>query len=542
MSAEMKEPNDSRGMNEEQAESRERNRISDGPADLVSQPAGSNEVQRNAATPDPSSVRDGGAYPENDKERNPVPVGDDASNPVGESYSSSDPLFPDYQSSALEKVIDGLALQTHDDSIAGGPDRYRYDAEDPSPLIDLIRESQTNQIHVSLFQFQKSRPNLVHGPEIDYGGRKHYVPKLPPAVAGSLLLPRWVADYGKTRELFNAIQALLKKHLALPERQCALLTYWCIASWFPDFLDFIPRLTITGPAFAADHLFRVLRCICRRPLLLAGINSAVFRAIAVGQLMPTLFIRETRLSKKTIELLDASDQQGYLVACGKDVCDFYCAKCIYVGEYSEAVSVPTGIHVHVTARKPMSAATVPFDADSQLLQGQLFRYRAFNHDLVRLSEFTPSRLSPELSAVAEQLGAAIVEDEPLQDELIEFLTEQDEQARVDRSTAVNAMVLKAVLFHCHEGEQQKVFVRDLAATVNNTYRDEGEPLKISNERLGHVLKSLGLYTQRLNNAGRGLVLDNATRIRAHELSYANEVLPETPACGHCQRLHVQQSQ
>ena len=104
------------------------------------------------------------------------------------------------------------------------------------------------------------------------------------------------------------------------------------------------------------------------------------------------------------------------------------------------------------------------------------------------------------------------------------------------------MVLKAVLFHCHEGEQQKVFVRDLAATVNNTYRDEGEPLKISNERLGHVLKNLGLYTQRLNNAGRGLVLDNATRIRAHELSYANEVLPETPACGHCQRLHVQQSQ
>ena len=106
---------------------------------------------------------------------------------------------------------------------------------------------------------------------------------------------------------------------------------------------------------------------------------------------------------------------------------------------------------------------------------------------------------------------------------------------------MNGTVLKAVLFHCHEGDQQKVFVRDLATTVNNRYRDEGEPLKISNERVGHVLKNLGLYTQRLNNAGRGLLLDNATRLRAHELSYANEVLPETPACGYCQRLQVQQN-
>jgi hypothetical protein len=259
--------------------------------------------------------------------------------------------------------------------------------------------------------------------------------------------------------------------------------------------------------------------------------------------MPTLFIRETRLNKKTTELLDASDQQGYLVASGKDVCDFYCAKCIYVGEFSEPVTGPTGIHVHVPARKSMSGATFPSGVDTQLLQNQLFRYRAFNHDLVRFSDFKPSGLSPESCAVAQQLGAAVAEDEPLQDELIEVLTEQDEQARVDRSSTVTAMVLKAVLFHCHDGNQEKVFVRDLAATVNNAYRQQGEPLKISNERLGHLLKNLGLYTRRLSNAGRGLVLDNATRLRAHELSYANEVLAEPPACGHCQqRLQVQQSQ
>ena len=49
------------------------------------------------------------------------------------------------------------------------------------------------------------------------------------------------------------------EYLALINNQDEILAYWCIASWFPDVLDFIPRLTITGPGFAADVLLRVLR-------------------------------------------------------------------------------------------------------------------------------------------------------------------------------------------------------------------------------------------------------------------------------------------
>jgi hypothetical protein len=157
---------------------------------------------------------------------------------------------------------------------------------------------------------------------------------------------------------------------------------------------------------------------------------------------------------------------------------------------------------------------------------------------VGFDDFEPRTLSPEASAVALQLGAAIIDDRALQQGILDLVKEKDEQDRADRTMAVSAMVLKAVLHHCHEGEQQRVHVRELAATVNNLYRNEGESTKLSNERLGHVLKNLGLYTRRLNSAGRGLVLDSATRIRAHELSYVNEVLPEVPLCGHCQILQI----
>ena len=105
----------------------------------------------------------------------------------------------------------------------------------------------------------------------------------------------------------------------------------------------------------------------------------------------------------------------------------------------------------------------------------------------------------------------------------------------------HGVVLRAVLWHCHQPDQQQVFVRDIAVTVNNIYGEEGESLKISNESVGHVLKNLGLYTRRLGNAGRGLMIDKSIQARAHELGYANEVLPDSAvaaACGHCHKLQL----
>ncbi len=147
--------------------------------------------------------------------------------------------------------------------------------------------------------------------------------------------------------------------------------------------------------------------------------------------------------------------------------------------------------------------------------------------------------------MAEVLGAVIVEDPELQKDIIELLQERDEQSRVDRASGQDGMVLKAVLWHCHQSDQRQVFVREIAATANRIYSEEGESLKITNETVGHVLKNLGLYTRRLGNAGRGLVLDNATQARAHELGYASEVLPGSDgvsACGHCHNQQLLQTQ
>jgi len=454
-------------------------------------------------------------------------------------------IFEPGPANSIETLIDAVALATHDEYLAAGDLGYEADEPEPefrTPMIDLIRrDSGDPRIYVCLFEFPRK---FFCSSEIEYGGRRHHVPQLPPGLQKSLLLPTQFSNYGSARQLFDDICALLQQHASLLENQCKLLTYWCLASWFPDFLPCIPRLTITGPAFAADLLLRVLRTVCRRPVLLAGMGPAALRVIPFDELMPTLLIREERLSEKMAALLDASDQPGYLVVSGKDVRQFYCAKCLYLGEAGtgKAGKLP-GIHVHVARNRPSPVRSLPFDHLTQDLQNRLFYYRAVNHDYVESSMFGVSGFMPEFCAVGRALGAPIVDDPELQIGVIELLKEQNEQAQVDRASGLNAIVLRAVLFHCHQDDQQEAFVREIATTVNQIYNQEGESLKVSNESVGHVLRSLGLYTRRLGSTGRGLTLDNAMRLRAHELAYTHQVIPDSndpPLCGYCHDLQVLQ--
>ncbi len=525
---------------------------SDQPTAEVADRASQSDVRRQgrgATGQEPSG--DAGNHVE--KAKGATDKGSNAGNPnrlSGELEQFDEPMFDDRKPFGLESVIDKLALLSHDEALGVGNDRDGLGEDslseapsfEPRTTLDLIRKGTgKGRIFVSRVNWTESAPELVYGPSIQYGDQWHFVPALAPALYESLLLPTGLTDYGTTRDLYESICDLWQEHLALFRNQCELLTYWCFASWFPEVLRFVPRLTITGPRFAADLLFRMLRGVCRRPVLLAGMNSAVLKALPLNELMPTLLIRETSLSKRKAELLDASDQKDYLVAVGKELRQSYCAKCIYLGEdYSQQVTLPDGIHIHV-GNALFPGYPLSWDRDIQVFQNKLFLYRSLHYDLVEFSRFRATGLLPELCAVAQQLGAAIVDDDDLQERVIDLLKEQSDQARVDRGSGLKAMVLTAVLFHCHQSDQQQVFAREIATIVNRIYGEEGEALKVSSETVGHVLKSLGLYSRRLGNSGRGLMLDKSTQVQAHELSQAYEVLPVAPDCGYCHKLQLPQS-
>ena len=134
---------------------------------------------------------------------------------------------------------------------------------------------------------------------------------------------------------------------------------------------------------------------------------------------------------------------------------------------------------------------VPTKEEITSFQNRLFSYRLMNHDKVAAANFRVSGFRSEIRMMADVLAAAIVDDVELQRGIIEVLKDQDEQSRVDSATGMNGLVLRAVLFHCHQKDERK-FVREIAATANRFYADDGESLKVSSETVGHVLKYLGL--------------------------------------------------
>jgi len=357
-----------------------------------------------------------------------------------------------------------------------------------------------------------------------------------------LILPDGVEGYRTTRDLFNDILALLNKHVMLPSKECSLLAYWAIATWFTDYLSFLPSVVISGPSSIADLLLRTLSGVCRRPILLGELSLAVLRRLPINEVTPTLLIREPQLSRYTSSWLSASNQPGYLFLSGNTLQELYCPKCIYVGEhFKDSPAMNNVVHINLSGSVLTLRHAWPAKGDTTSFQNRLFTYRLLNHNKVAAAKFRVSGLRPEISLLAEALAAAIVDDTDLQREIIDLLEGRNEQSRVDRATGVEGLVLRAVLFHCHQNDHKK-FVREIAATANRFYAEDGESLRVSSETVGHVLKRLGLYSRRLGNAGRGLMFDNATQAQAHRLSQAYDVLTSESSCTHCHALPQSQAE
>jgi hypothetical protein len=151
------------------------------------------------------------------------------------------------------------------------------------------------------------------------------------------------------------------------------------------------------------------------------------------------------------------------------------------------------------------------------LQNRLLSHRLKSLVKVYKSEFDACELTSDTRAIANALGACVVDSPKLQSELIMLLTPVESQRQADRSTSLEAVTLEATLNSAHAGKAQ-VLVGEVTNEVNRIVEARGEWLHYRAETIGHRLKRIGLSTRRLSKAGRGLVMDLATKTRAHELA------------------------
>ena len=99
----------------------------------------------------------------------------------------------------------------------------------------------------------------------------------------------------------------------------------------------------------------------------------------------------------------------------------------------------------------------------------------------------------------ERSGLSARAPEP-QMQLVALLRPQAQQQIADRSDSDEALVVGAALALCHE-DKGEVFVKDIAVEVNRLLTARGETRQLSPEKVGHLLKRVGLSTRRLSQAG-----------------------------------------
>jgi len=334
-------------------------------------------------------------------------------------------------------------------------------------------------------------------------------------------LPTGYRGYGTTAELFSRLQSAMVSQALVSAPTSTIMTHWSLSSWFSDALAFAPGLVIVGPAHEAGLVLRALRAFCRNPLLLTRADISSLQKVR-GDSTPTLLFYDPSVSKQMASILTCSTSRGYMVPWAYGYKDFYGPKAIYVGEEAPIDRTPRcslQVRLNLANAAESQIASRLDESIVQDLQNQLQMYRQKN--LVRAfnSKFDAVGLTSENRMIANALGACIVDSPELQSELVSLLMPVEQQRQADRSMSPEGVTVEAILNLAHAGMAQ-ILVGEVAAEVNRISEVRGERLRYNAERIGHIIKKLGLVTRRLGKAGRGLVLDVATTAQVHKLAAA----------------------
>jgi hypothetical protein len=346
-------------------------------------------------------------------------------------------------------------------------------------------------------------------------------------------------DYGTTGQLFDEIRDFLAQHPGLTTDAVLKLTYFVFAILFAECARIWPFVSIVAPDSAGSSLLlRMIACVCVAPLHIGELTlSALLTLPPLPQ--PTLLLIDQLAPTKELErvLRIMSRPGGSILRKGKfyDVC-FPTLVCTAEPLRNRWI-LDQALQVVLTPiRGPLPKFRPQSLNESALkLQGKLLRYQQMNLATVRDSHFDAPQFTSPTREIASMLGNAIADDRSLQRCLLMILEPQDEDVRIRRTDSIEAVVAEAALFLSHEGARRQARVGEIATIANGILKGRGEDFELDPREVGHHLRALGLFSQRLGRAGRGIRFTKEIRRKIHQLAVAYDVRTplDNPSCEFC---------
>jgi hypothetical protein len=355
--------------------------------------------------------------------------------------------------------------------------------------------------------------------QVQHRGHTYEGLDLTPSLYRAVRLPAKVTDYGSLQDLFSGIAELFKKYLALSDRQSRLLTAFSLSTWLADRLPIAPGLVVSASDEASGiDLLRLLKCICRRGLLLAELTPSGLRSLPM-HLGITLLINQQSIKSNLQRLLRASTFRGLNLPGNRgSIVDLYGPKAILCGSDSDLNCLGDGaLQISIA---PSSLPSSTFDERTQeeiamefqprLLCYRLRHFATVSDAQVEVAEFT-STIRPLASAFAKCLA----DSQNLANNTIRLLRPQDDDIKEKRFLDVHSVIVEILWELVHDKKQKGVQVDELTKYVNAILRSRGELLEYSAEEIGWALRNLDIR-RHTTSRGRHVLLDRENSSIVHQ--------------------------
>jgi hypothetical protein len=403
-------------------------------------------------------------------------------------------------------------------------------------MLEFVRVKGESKLVI----WRNNRPRLSE--RFEFGDRIYEPMSLSSTILDAIRFPGSIARCGSPGELFRKILDAASKFSGLPDRELRPIPYWALSSWFPEVVSSLPTLVVTAPSRADAHrFFRLMRCFCRRGVLLTELSPSGFLALPM-HLKPTVLMEQSKLACQLRGYLRTASTSGGYVPRAGGFLDVRCVRAVYCDEDDTDSELREGT-LRVSLFPAENAAFFDTGEEDRLsaeFQAQLLQYRCRNFQAVRESTFDVPGFTTGVRDLARSLGASVLGDPTLTAGITDLLSAQDEDVRASWNTLPGSAIIVTVLALVHERKEPRVPVKKLTEFVNAVLSANGEIKEYNPMEIGHLLSRLDLPRSRV--AG-GMVVELTRQVsrRVHELKqrYGVTTSPDRfPGCPDCEPPEV----
>lgn len=351
-------------------------------------------------------------------------------------------------------------------------------------------------------------------------------------LVGAMPLPTRALPYESTAKLVSELQSFFSLHPGLTADAIVLLISFVLASWFSELAEICPPLSVISPGYHDGAvLLTMLHCVCRHPLELAEATERTIRCLPYD-LFPTVLLRQAKPNASVQRSLRAMARSELLVHRDGKARDI-AAPLIVLSD--EALNSPlTTLEITLIPSRADTVSRETMYGAADQFQAQLLRYRLENFAAVKNAVFDLPELNSPYSELARTMGAAIVNHDKFRSQMFDVLKRKSGDASARDTNSELSLAAETLLALAHEQGRTEVYVREVRSCVNALLKARGETIELKDRAVGELIRKLGLDTDTLGAAGRGLSLTRTVRRQIHELARVRQVPAASDGVARCQ--------